>query len=187
MNSDLKQKIVAEAEKAKKEAENEARRLAVELATEKARRQAEEIRAHRLVAEKAKKETEKKDSDEHDRVKRFEFKGIKYLKSTKNGTIYNMEQDIVGKWNEETQNIDFNENSDSEEDDEDDYSLDATFEKGDKIWYHFNDGKKTQTPMLKEGVVAAVHFDDFPNLYFTIKLNDGKEKQVDERRLSKRK
>ena len=56
--------------------------------------------------------------EEADVVKRFEHEGIKYLKSKKTGIIYNMEQDVIGKWNEELKKIDFNEASEEEEEDE---------------------------------------------------------------------
>lgn len=42
-----------------------------------------------------------------DVVKRFTYEGKPYLRSKNDGTIYNMEQDVVGMWNEETQKIDF--------------------------------------------------------------------------------
>jgi hypothetical protein len=64
--------------------------------------------------EKPKKETE----EEADVVKRFEFEGVKYLKSKKSGVIYNMEQDVVGKWNEKENKIDFNECESEEEEEE---------------------------------------------------------------------
>ena len=51
-------------------------------------------------------------------VKRFEFEGVKYLKSKNTGIIYNMEQDVVGKWNESTQKIDFNPATDEEVEEE---------------------------------------------------------------------
>jgi hypothetical protein len=56
--------------------------------------------------------------EEPDVVKRFEFEGVKYLKSKNTGIIYNMEQDVIGKWNESTQKIDFN-TEDGEEEEED--------------------------------------------------------------------
>ena len=42
-----------------------------------------------------------------DVVKKIEFEGKSYYKSKKSGIIYNMEQEVVGKWNEESQCIDF--------------------------------------------------------------------------------
>jgi hypothetical protein len=46
----------------------------------------------------------------------FEFEGKSYYKSKKSGIIYNMDQEVVGKWNEENNNIDF-----EDEETEDDY------------------------------------------------------------------
>jgi len=136
-----------EAEKQKKEAEKaekEAAKLA-EKETEKKKKEAEkaEKEAAKLAekeAEKKKKEAEKKgkkesssdsetdkknvkakkgEDEEEDVVKRFEFEGVKYLRSKKTGVIYNMDQDVIGKWNEKTSKIDFIEaNSDEEEEDE---------------------------------------------------------------------
>ena len=69
----------------------------------------------KTVVEEVKKE-------ELDVVKKFEFQGTKYLKSTKSGIIYNMEQEIVGTWNVKTETIDFHEDEEEEEEeyDEDD-------------------------------------------------------------------
>jgi len=126
-----------EAEKAKKEAEKEAEKKLKEAekatkAAEKATKAAEKAtKAAEKEAEKAAKEAEKaakeaakalKEAekaaksappaasiadDEPDVVKRFEFEGKKYLKSKKTGIIYNMDQDVIGKWNEATNKIDF--------------------------------------------------------------------------------
>ena len=59
--------------------------------------------------------------EEADLVKKIMFEGKKYLKSKKTGIIYNMEQDVIGKWNEEKERIDFNE----EEESEDEYDEDC--------------------------------------------------------------
>lgn len=119
-----------EAEKAKKEAEKEAEKKLKEAekatkAAEKATKAAEKAtKAAEKEAEKAAKEAAKalKEAekaaksappaasiadDEPDVVKRFEFEGKKYLKSKKTGIIYNMDQDVIGKWNEATNKIDF--------------------------------------------------------------------------------
>ena len=54
--------------------------------------------------------------DDADVVKKIMFEGKKYLKSKNTGIIYNMEQDVIGKWNEEKNRIDFNvEDEESEE------------------------------------------------------------------------
>ena len=44
-----------------------------------------------------------------DVVKKIDFEGKSYYKSKKSGLIYNMDQEVVGKWNEESQRIDFEE------------------------------------------------------------------------------
>ena len=61
---------------------------------------------------------EEEEEEEADVVKRFEHEGIKYLKSKKSGIIYNMEQEVIGKWNEELQKIDLNEATEEEEEEE---------------------------------------------------------------------
>ena len=53
--------------------------------------------------------------EEADVVKKIDFEGKKYLKSKKTGIVYNMEQDVIGKWNEEKQRIDFQEEEESED------------------------------------------------------------------------
>ena len=53
--------------------------------------------------------------DDTDVVKKIIFEGKKYLKSKNSGIIYNMEQDVVGKWNEEKERIDFDEGEESED------------------------------------------------------------------------
>ena len=58
------------------------------------------------------------EKEEADVVKRFEFEGVKYLKSKNTGIIYNLDQDVVGKWNEKTNKIDFEEAGSEEEEDE---------------------------------------------------------------------
>ena len=122
-----------EAEKLKKEQEKEAEKKLKEQekatkAAEKASKAAEKLakeaekatKAAEKEAAKALKEAEKKQKvtaksapaaavtdNEPDVVKRFEFEGKKYLKSKKTGIIYNMEQDVIGKWNDVTNKIDF--------------------------------------------------------------------------------
>ena len=136
------EKQAQKAEKDKKEAEKQAQKAAKD--AEKAAKDAEKAaKEAQKQAEKEKKESEKvsgkksqkskKDSssevekkvekkeveedDEEDVVKRFEFEGVKYLKSKKTGVIYNMDQELIGKWNEKTNKIDFN-IQDSEEEEE---------------------------------------------------------------------
>ena len=85
-----------------------------------------------LSEEKKVKKT-KSDDDDDDRpspafvdppadvVKKIDFEGKKYLKSKNTGIIYNMDQDVIGKWNEEKQRIDFTE---VDEESEDEYEED---------------------------------------------------------------
>jgi hypothetical protein len=125
----LKKEAEKEAEKAKKEeakALKEAEKKQKEEAKEQEKKQKEEAKVAKEAekaakeAAKALKEAEKKQKEtaksapaaavtdnEPDVVKRFEFEGKKYLKSKKTGIIYNMEQDVIGKWNDTTNKIDF--------------------------------------------------------------------------------
>ena len=48
----------------------------------------------------------------------MKYEGKQYLKSKFTGVIYNMEQELIGKWNNETKEIDFEEFDDEEEEDE---------------------------------------------------------------------
>ena len=59
------------------------------------------------------------EDDEADVVKKITFEDKKYLRSKKTGIIYNMDQDVIGKWNEEKQRIDFNEEGEESEDEYD--------------------------------------------------------------------
>ena len=62
------------------------------------------------------------EEEEADVVKRFEFEGVKYLKSKTTGIIYNIDQDVIGQWNDATQKIDFSEAT--EEEVEEEYEVD---------------------------------------------------------------
>lgn len=99
-----------EAAKAAKKAEKEAEKEAAK-AAKKAEKAAE--KGAKKVAEKVEKKASQNESQEDDEeadvVKKIEFEGKKYLKSKKTGIVYNMEQDVIGKWNESKQRIDFNE------------------------------------------------------------------------------
>lgn len=125
-------------EKAEKEAklaalaaekQAKAEKLALEKAEKEAKLAAEkQAKAEKLAAEKAEKEAakqaaggakKKKPADEEDEepevVKKITFEDKKYLLSKKSGVIYDYEkyanegeQVVVGKWNETTQKIDFN-------------------------------------------------------------------------------
>jgi hypothetical protein len=119
-----------EAEKQKK-AEQKAAKEAEKLkkAEEKAAKEADKLKkAEEKAAKEATKESKKKTTDlvppspkveeEADVVKKFEFGGKSYYKSKNTGVIYNMEQEVVGKWNTETNDIDFEEEEEEEEYDE---------------------------------------------------------------------
>jgi len=119
-------KEAKEAEKAAakeaKEAEKEA--LKKEKADKKAALDKEKAeKKATLEAKKSAPATEKKEAWTEKqspavlKVKKFDYKGTKYLKSG-NGVVYNMEQDEVGVWNDETKEIEFKE-ADEEEEEED--------------------------------------------------------------------
>jgi hypothetical protein len=76
------------------------------------------VKAAVVKGTKAVKATKVEEEEEPDVVKRFEFEGVKYLKSKNTGIIYNMDQDVIGKWNEKTGKIDFEEAGSEEEEDE---------------------------------------------------------------------
>jgi hypothetical protein len=59
-----------------------------------------------VAPKKLKVEVEEETADV---VKKIEFEGKSYYKSKKSGIIYNMDQEVVGKWNEESERIDFEE------------------------------------------------------------------------------
>ena len=110
----VKEKVVKEKvvkEKVKKDSKKPSIEIAVPVVDEK------EI----LTSSSTPTSSSPEDEEEADVVKRFEYKGIKYLKSKKTGIIYNMEQELVGKWNEETQKIDFEAEEEEEEEEEDEY------------------------------------------------------------------
>ena len=122
------EKFARELKKQKEEEEKLAKKIALELA--KVEKEA------KLAAEKAAKEAKKKpaaaavvaEEEEPDVVKKIEFEGKKYLKSKKTGVVYdyteyvkNGEQVVIGKWNDNSNKIDFNKTSDEEEEEE--YSM----------------------------------------------------------------
>ena len=64
-------------------------------------------------------EEDVEEDEEVDDVVRIEYKGVKYLKSENTGVIYNMDEDVVGKWNDKTKSIDFEEQEEEEEEEYD--------------------------------------------------------------------
>jgi hypothetical protein len=73
----------------------------------------------KVVEEVAEVEEEEEEEEEVDDVVRIEYKGVKYLKSENTGVIYNMDEDVVGKWNDKTKSIDFEEQEEEEEEEYD--------------------------------------------------------------------
>ena len=123
------EKDAKKAEKDAKKAENEAKKAEKEAkkvekdakkAEKDAKKAEKEAKKAENEAKKAEvpKKVENKPEEEVDVVRKFEFEGTTYLKSKSTGVIYNMDQDLVGKWNEDTQKIDFEDIDDEEEEDE---------------------------------------------------------------------
>jgi hypothetical protein len=125
------ERLAREAKKQAEEEEKAAKKLALEqakaekeakLAAEKAAKEA----AKKPVAKKAVKVEEPEEDDEPDVVKKVEYEGKKYLKSKKTGIIYdyneyvkNAEQVVVGKWNDTTNKIDFQDDGEESEEEYD--------------------------------------------------------------------
>jgi len=59
------------------------------------------------------------EEEEADVVKKIVFEGKKYLRSKNTGIIYNEDQEVIGKWNEAKQRIDFTQTSEESEDEYD--------------------------------------------------------------------
>jgi hypothetical protein len=125
------EKAAKEAEKQKKAEEKAAKEAEKQKkAEEKAAKEAEkqkkaEEKASKALAPPLPKLDKKKSKDlapplekveeEADVVRKFEHEGKSYYKSKKSGVIYNMDQEVVGKWNEERNDIDFEEEEEEEE------------------------------------------------------------------------
>jgi len=123
---------LALAEQKKAEAEKKKAALAEQKAAEKlALAEQKKLEAEQKKKVLAKQKKSKVDDDdrpspafveppeEADVVKKIEFEGKKYLKSKNTGIIYNMEQDVIGKWNEAKQRIDFDETGEESEEEYD--------------------------------------------------------------------
>ena len=104
-------KAAAEKEKAEKKAALEAKKA------DKESKPVAEKESKPKASKSAKKEEEAAPAPAVLKVKKFEYKGTKYLKSS-NGVVYNMEQDEVGTWNEETNEIEFKAVDEEEEEEE---------------------------------------------------------------------
>ena len=112
-------KDAKKAEKDAKKAEKDAKKAEKE--TKKAEKETKKAEKESKKQEKESKKTEEpkkvEKEPEVDIVRKFEFEGTTYLKSKSTGVIYNMDEEYIGKWNESTQKIDF-EDIDEEEEDE---------------------------------------------------------------------
>ncbi len=106
----LAKKEALEAEKLAKEAEKLAKKEALE--AEKLAKEAEKLAKE---AEKTKLTKTKAEEPQVLKVKKFEHKGVKYLKSA-NNVVYSLEsQDEVGTWDEDLKEIIFKNDEESEE------------------------------------------------------------------------
>ena len=104
-------KLLKEQEKALEKAKKDALKT-----VEKAPKKTVE-KAPKKTVEKAPKKTVEKEAvdkvvveeeEEADVVKKIKVDGVTYLKSKKSGVVYNMDQDVIGKWDESSQKIIFN-------------------------------------------------------------------------------
>jgi hypothetical protein len=129
-----KAEALAQQNQKKQEAEQKKQALAEQkaaLAEQKKLALAEQKKKHLSEAKKEKKVKNDDDADrptptfvapadDADVVKKIMFEGKKYYKSKNTGIIYNMEQDVIGKWNEEKNRIDFDVQDEESEDEYDD-------------------------------------------------------------------
>jgi hypothetical protein len=98
-------------EKALKEAEKEAKKA--EKPVKKTKAKTEKKAPASIESTPAVSDNESETEQEVFKVKKFEHKGVSYLRTRNgdnwhdNGHIYNMEQDLVGFWNEQNQDINF--------------------------------------------------------------------------------
>jgi len=111
-------------EKAAKEAEKQKKAEEKAAKEEEKQKKAEEKAAKALTVPLPKVDKKKakdlappleKVEEEADVVRKFEHQGKSYYKSKNTGVIYNMEQEVVGKWNAERNDIDFEEEEEEEE------------------------------------------------------------------------
>jgi hypothetical protein len=114
------EKAAKEAEKQKKAEEKAAKEAEKQKkAEEKAAKEAEkQKKGEEKAAKEGEKVTKEAEKEEADVVRKFEHEGKSYYKSKNTGVIYNMEQEVVGKWNEERKEIEFEEEEEEEEYDE---------------------------------------------------------------------
>ena len=110
-------------EKALKEAEKEAKKT--EKPAKKSKAKAEKKVPESVESTPVVSDNESETEQEVFKVKKFEHKGVSYLRTRngdnwhENGHIYNMEQDLVGFWNQLNQDIQFVEEGECEEEEYD--------------------------------------------------------------------
>jgi len=126
LEKDAKKKVEKEAKKNADKLEKEAKKNADKVEKE-AKKNADKVEkdekknSEKEAVEKDEKKNSEKEAvekEEVDVVRKFDYEGTKYLKSKNTGVVYNMDQELVGKWNEITQKIDFEEYDEEEEEDE---------------------------------------------------------------------
>jgi hypothetical protein len=98
-------KALKEQEKINKELEKQQKQAIAEI--KKENKETMKVESKKVPKEKVVKE-EKVEEEDADIVKKIKYEGVVYLKSKKSGIIYNMEQDVIGKWDESSQKIIFN-------------------------------------------------------------------------------
>ena len=105
-----KKKVSKEEAKALKEQEKALEKAKKEEEKAQAKLLKEQEKASKKIVEK--KVVEKKvvveEEEEADVVKKIKIDGVTYLKSKKSGVVYNIEQDVIGKWDDASQKIIFN-------------------------------------------------------------------------------
>jgi hypothetical protein len=106
-----KEKVPKKAPKEAKETKEKAVKEPKEKVPKKAPKEAKETK------EKVPEKVIEEEEEEEDTVERITKEGVKckksfdgeqYLRSSKSGVVYNMEQDVIGKWDEESNKIVFN-------------------------------------------------------------------------------
>ena len=103
------EKAAKEAEKLKKAEEKAAKALTAPLP------KVDKKKSKDLAPPFSKVDAKVDEEEAADVVRKFEHEGKSYYKSKNSGVIYNMEQEVVGKWNEERNAIDFEEEEEEEE------------------------------------------------------------------------
>jgi hypothetical protein len=120
-------KVEEKVEDSKEDSKVEEKKAPRKQESAKGKAQKEKVVKEKVVKEKVVKEKVVKDKvvkakveeeEEADVVKRVEIDGKKYLKSKKTGIIYNMEEEMIGVWNEKEKKIDLKEQTGEETEEE---------------------------------------------------------------------